>query len=505
MVVARCVLMGLLLAAGAATAAENPIREWRVAHEQELVEEFTALLAIPNLAHDRENIWRNAELIVSMMQRRDLSPRLLELDDPDVPPIVYGEWRVPGATETLVLYAHYDGQPVNPDEWASSPWTPTWRDGSLAAGGKVIEVDASTKLSPDWRIYGRAASDDKAGVFAILAATDALKGARLLPTVNLRFVFEGEEEAGSPHIGALLAKYKELFGPDPWIICDGPVHSSGRKLVAFGVRGDANVDLTVYGAKRPLHSGHYGNWSPNPAMRLAQLLASMKSDDGRVAIAGWYDDVAPLGELERRAIAEAPDSDADVMRELGIAAPEIAGMKLLEAIQLPSLNINGMRSGNVGDQASNQIPTFATAVLDLRFVKGNDPARQYARLVSHVEKQGYFVIDREPTDAERAAHPLIATMKLRPGSYAASRTAMDLPIAKAVAAAVESAAGAPIVRFPTMGGSLPLVVITDVLGAPTINVPIANHDNNQHAENENLRLGNLWDGIEIMAAVMQVR
>jgi acetylornithine deacetylase/succinyl-diaminopimelate desuccinylase-like protein len=498
-------LVGLLLAAGGAAAAENPVRAWRVGHERELVQEFTGLLSIPNLAHDRENIRRNAELIVSMMQRRGLSPRLLELDDPGVPPIVYGEWRVPGAKGTLVFYAHYDGQPVNPDEWASSPWTPTWRDASLAAGGKVIEVDASAKFSPDWRIYGRAASDDKAGVFAILAATDALKGAGLMPTVNLRFVFEGEEEAGSPHLAALLAKHKRLFGPDPWIICDGPVHSSGRKLVAFGVRGDANVDLTVYGANRPLHSGHYGNWSPNPAMRLSKLLASMKTDDGRVAIAGWYDDVAPLGELERRAIAEAPDSDADVMRELGIAAPEIAGMKLLEAIQLPSLNVNGMRSGNVGDQASNQIPTSATAVLDLRLVKGNDPTRQYARLKSHVEKQGYFVVEREPTDAERAAHPLIATMKLRPGGYAASRTAMDLPIAKAIAAAVEFAAGAPIVRFPSMGGSLPLVVITDVLGAPTINVPIANHDNNQHAENENLRLGNLWDGIEIMAAVMRVR
>ena len=180
-------------------------------------------------------------------------------------------------------------------------------------------------------------------------------------------------------------------------------------------------------------------------------------------------------------------------------------MSLLDAIQLPSLNINGMRAANVGEQASNVIPATATAVLDLRLVKGNDPERQYARLKAHVVRQGYTVLEREPNDAERAAHALIATMRLRPGAYAASRTPMDLPIAKSVADAVASAAGAPIVRFPSMGGSLPLVVITDVLGAPTINVPIANHDNNQHAENENLRLGNLWDGIEIMAAVMRVR
>jgi len=498
------ILIVLLAAATSAAAADNPVRTWREAHERELIAEFTTLLAIPNLARDRVNIRRNADLIVRMMERRGLSPALLELDDPDVPPVVFGEWKVPGAKRTLVLYAHYDGQPVNPADWATDPWTPTWRDGTLASGGKVIEVGADAKFSPDWRIYGRAASDDKAGVFAILAATDALKAAKLSPTVNLRFVFEGEEEAGSPHLRAILTKHKARFGSDPWVICDGPVHSSGRKLIAFGVRGDANVDLTVYGAKRPLHSGHYGNWSPNPALRLAKLLSSMKSDDGRVTVAGWYDDVAPLGELERRALAEAPAVDADVMRELGLAASETKGMSLLEAIHQPSLNINGMRSANVGDQASNVIPTTATAVLDLRLVKGNDPERQYRRLVAHVEKQGYHVIDREPTDDERLAHALIATMTLRPGAYAASRTAMDLPISQAVAAAVESAAGAPIVRFPSMGGSLPLVVITEVLGADTIGVPIANHDNNQHAENENLRLGNLWDGIETMAAVMRV-
>jgi acetylornithine deacetylase/succinyl-diaminopimelate desuccinylase-like protein len=192
------------------------------------------------------------------------------------------------------------------------------------------------------------------------------------------------------------------------------------------------------------------------------------------------------------------------MRELGLAETEIRGLSLLDAINLPSLNINGMRAANVGEQASNVIPATASAELDLRLVKGNDPTRQYQRLVAHVEKQGYFVIEREPTDAERTTHALIATMKLEPGAYAASRTPMDLPIARAVAAAVESAAGDRIVRLPTMGGSLPLVVITDVLGADTLNVPIANHDNNQHAENENIRLGNLWDGIEIMAAVMRI-
>jgi acetylornithine deacetylase/succinyl-diaminopimelate desuccinylase-like protein len=272
--------------------------------------------------------------------------------------------------------------------------------------------------------------------------------------------------------------------------------------VVFGVRGDVNVDLTVYGAVRPLHSGHYGNWSPNPAMRLARLLATMTDSTGRVLVRGWYDDVEPLGAAERQALAEAPASDSALLAELGLARADGAGRPLVELINQPSLNVNGMASGNVGALARNVIPTTATAVLDLRLVKGNDHARQVARLREHVRRQGYHVLDREPTPAERRAHPLLATLTARPGAYNAERTAMDLPVARLVGDAVAGTSSQPVVRLPTLGGSLPLAIFREVLGAPTITVPIANHDNNQHAENENLRVGNLWDGIETMAAIM---
>jgi acetylornithine deacetylase/succinyl-diaminopimelate desuccinylase-like protein len=275
--------------------------------------------------------------------------------------------------------------------------------------------------------------------------------------------------------------------------------------VVFGVRGDVNVDVTVYGAKRPLHSGHYGNWAPNPAMLLAHLLASMKDDAGRVLIAGWYDGVEPLGTAEQRAIAEAPAYDDELRSQLGFARAEGAGKSLLELINQPSLNINGMSSGDVGALARNVIPTTATAVLDLRLVKGNDHRRQVQLLVDHIRKQGFYVIDRDPNEDERKQHPLIAKVTTRSGGYNAERTRMDLPISMALTTAVQSTSARPIVRLPTAGGSLPLSIITDHLRTVTMTVPIANYDNNQHAENENIRLQNLWDGIETMAAVMTMK
>jgi len=487
--------------------AQNPIRDYRRAHEHAILKEFMDLLAIPNVASDQVNIRRNAAALVAMMQRRKLQPRLLEASDKSAPPAVYGEWKTPGATRTLIFYAHYDGQPTDERYWTGTlPWAPQLRRTALETGGRVVEVPGPNEaINPEWRLYARSAADDKAGVMAILTSFDALiaSGAKL--TSNIKFFFDGEEEAGSPHLAEILRSNKQLLQSDAWIICDGPVHQSGRKQVVFGVRGDTNVDVTVYGAKRPLHSGHYGNWAPNPALTLARLLASMKDESGRVKIAGWYDNVEPLGELERRAIAEAPQYDDTLRSQLGLARTEGSGKSLLELINEPSLNINGISSGDVGALARNIIPTTASAVLDLRLVKGNDHLRQVERLVEHIRKQGFHVIDRDPTNEERQRHSWIARVTPREGGYNAERTRMDLPISIAVVAAVQSTSDQPIVRLPTSGGSLPLSVITDNLATVTLTVPIANYDNNQHAENENLRLQNLWDGIETMAAIMTMK
>ncbi|HEU4766477.1 MAG TPA: M20/M25/M40 family metallo-hydrolase, partial [Pyrinomonadaceae bacterium] len=291
-------LLALLAVPVCAQTTQEKVREYRRANEHQLLREYTEFLSLPNVANDIDNIRRNAARIMEMMRQRGLNPRLLEGSSPSTPPAVYGEWKTPGAQRTLLFYAHYDGQPTDPKQWTGSqPWQPVLRSAALEAGGQIIPTPASgSPIDPQWRLYARSASDDKAGVMAILTAFAALQAKGVALNSNIKFFFEGEEEDGSPHLDEILKRHKGVLEADVWIICDGPVHQSGRKQVVFGVRGDTNVDVTVYAAKRPLHSGHYGNWSPNPAMLLTRLLATMKDDEGRVTIDGWYSDVEPLGE-----------------------------------------------------------------------------------------------------------------------------------------------------------------------------------------------------------------
>ncbi len=475
------------------------VRAYRSAHEAQIIGELVDLLSIPNVASDAVNIRRNAAKLIDMMGRRGIESRLLEGSGP---PAIFGELKTPGATGTIGFYAHYDGQPVEPSKWATDPFKPTLRDKPLEAGGRVIPFPkVGEQFDPEWRLYARSASDDKAPIIAMFAALDALKASRANPTANLKFLFDGEEEAGSPHLGDIVARNAALLGADAWICADGPVHQSRRQQLYFGVRGIVKVDVTVYGANRALHSGHYGNWSPNPAMRLAKLLAGMKDDSGRVLIEGFYNGAEPLGEEEKKALKEMPSTDSELMREYGLAGTEGAGRPLAELINEPSLNIDGLRSEDVGRESRTIIPAEATATVDLRLVKGIEPHRQVERLIAHIKKQGYFVVTGEPDLETRLKHPLIARVVSEEG-YPAVRTPMNLPIVKKIIGAVEQAIGKRPVMLPTMGGSGPLWAIDVATKAPQVGVPIVNHDNNQHSSNENLRIQNLWDGIEIFAALM---
>jgi acetylornithine deacetylase/succinyl-diaminopimelate desuccinylase-like protein len=491
-------LFALFLFALAIVSAQNPAsqaaREWRQQHERAIMDEFVSLLAIPNIAADRANIQRNAETIAAMMQKRGIAAKLVSV--PGGNPVVFGEIKTSGARRTIVFYAHYDGQPLDPKEWATPPFTPTLRDRQIERDGQVIALPAAGKpFDPEWRLYARGSADDKAPIIAMLAAMDAIHAAGLKLKSNVKFAFEGEEEAGS----VTLAANKELFAGDVWLSCDGPLHQTRRQSITFGARGISTVDITVYGPRGELHSGHYGNWAPNPAMMLVQLLASMKDAGGRVLVDHFYDGIEPLSETEKRAVAEAPDVDADLMREFWLGSTENAPMKLAELITLPSLNIRGMASSRVGNQASNVIPATATVTIDMRLVKGMDPRQTADRLIEHVRKQGFFVVDQEPSAEVRRAHPKVALI-VRRNAENPHRVSMDLPISQEVIRTVESARG-PAVKIPTSGGTGPDVAEA-VLGMTEIGIPIGNHDNNQHSYNENLRLQNLWDGIELMAALL---
>jgi len=473
-------------------------------HQFELIEEFKTLLSIPNVAANPAGLKENALWIQQYMQSKGIeNTSLLILDKDNVPPVIYGEVKVPGAKETIIFYAHYDGQPVDTTKWFKGvhPFKPSLYTNSIDQGGIVTNwIEKGNVYNSNARIYGRGASDDKAGVMAIINAYASLKKLGIAPAVNIKFFFEGEEEAGSPNLEELLNKYKSILSADQWIICDGPVHQSSRKQLVMGVRGDTHLELTVFGPKRPLHSGHYGNWVLNPAMELARLLASMKNEKGEITIKGFYDDVTPLIPAEKEALSKIPAVEAQLKNELGINATERAGA-LNDALQLPSLNVNGFQSAGVGKYSANVIPTKAIASIDLRLVKGNDWKRQQDKVINHIKAQGFFVTDKEPTDDQRKQNEKICMVVASDG-YNAQKTSMDNIYVKRIAKAIQSATNESPVMLPTLGGSLPLFIFEKTLNTSPITVPIANHDNNQHAENENIKLKNFFDGVKMFSSIM---
>lgn len=490
---------------------QSPVKQYVSApkNQHQWLQEYRAFLSIPNVLGDSLNMLRNAGMIVDMLTKRGVqNSKLLFSSKPRSAPAVYGEVISPGATITIAFYAHYDGQPVNPRQWAEGlqPFTPVLMSDRLDKGGKIIGFpQAQESINPQWRLYARGAADDKAGVFAIMAAYESIVGSSLKPAVNIKFFFEGEEEAGSINLAEIFRKNKDMLKADLWVICDGPRHISGKQQVLFGVRGDVNIDLKVYGAKRPLHSGNYGNWAPNPAMRLVQLLATMKDKNGTVTIKGFYDDVTPLSDAEKKALASIPAVEETLRNDLALSRPDGNGKSLMELINLPTLNINGIQSANVGDMAANIIPTEATAVLDLRLVPGNDVDRQVNKVIAHIQAEGYQIIDHEPTDEERMKYPLLAKVVKRGAGYNAQRTPLDLPLAQKVIAAIQRNVDYEIIKVPSLGGSLPLYLFEELLNTKPITIPVVNYDNNQHAENENVMLQYLWEGIETMAAVMMMK
>jgi acetylornithine deacetylase/succinyl-diaminopimelate desuccinylase-like protein len=319
--------------------------------------------------------------------------------------------------------------------------------------------------------------------------------------VNVKFFFEGEEEAGSAHLRAILEKYRDLLQADAWIFGDGPVHQSGRLQAVFGLRGVVGLEVTVYGPNRPLHSGHYGNWAPNPGALVANLVASMRDDDGAVKVAGFYDDVVPISAAERQALAGLPFVDSTLRIDLGLARTEANNASLAERIMRPALNVRGIRVGGVQETGANVISTEAYASFDIRLVPAQRPEHVREVVERHIAAQGYHIVREAPDSATRARYPRIARLEWE-GGYPAQRTSMDSEFARALLAALSDGAPEPPLAVPTLGGSLPAYLFTEVLGAQLITLPIANHDNNQHAANENLRLGNLWNGIEVYAALL---
>jgi acetylornithine deacetylase/succinyl-diaminopimelate desuccinylase-like protein len=470
----------------------DAIGSWVAAHRGPILDDLKALLSLPNDATDHPAMRRNAEWIVAELEERGARAELLETAGSG--PYLYaelapGDGPPEGPPLTILFYCHYDGQPVDPSKWTrGAPYAP------------ALEGNPS---DPDARIYARSASDAKGPIIALLAAIDALRSAGIPRTVHLKLILDPEEEISSPHLRGLLAGYAELLRSDLMIFADGPVFPTGKPTLVFGVRGIVTVTLELYGPASALHSGHYGNWAPNPAEKLSRLIASMKDAEGRVLVAGFYDGVEPLGSEAQAALERIPAVEPALMDALLIARPDGGGRSLQDLINLPSLNLRGLRAGSVGDEARTIVPSSAIAEIDMRLVKGVTPDSQVARLREHIGKQGFFVVDREPTAEERRAHPLVLRLTRETG-IPASRTSMETPLSLAVTAAVRRAVEGEVIMLPTLGGTGPLSLFEEALALPVYTVPIVNHDNNQHGPDENLRLGNLWRGIAIYASLLRL-
>lgn len=245
--------------AGAANLRDT-VRAWREAHERGIVTEFVTLLSLPNVATNLADVDKNAAYIEEQLTARGFEVQLLRAT-PGTPASVFGERKVPGAKRTVIFYAHYDGQPIGQKGWISNPFQPSMRT-ALPEATPIDWRGATGPLDPNWRLFARSAGDDKASIQAMLSALDALKAAHIKPTVNIKLLYEGEEEQGSPHFSALVARNLDLLKGDLLIMGDGPMHQSGKQMVNFGNRGIASVTLTVYGPTKPLHDGHYGSWAP---------------------------------------------------------------------------------------------------------------------------------------------------------------------------------------------------------------------------------------------------
>jgi acetylornithine deacetylase/succinyl-diaminopimelate desuccinylase-like protein len=497
----RPILTALLLAtplhAGPADQLREAVRGWRQANEHRLLADISHFAAMPSIASNLADVDRNADFLEAQLKSRGFAVQQLRAR-PGTPASVFAERRTPGATRTILFYAHYDGQPVNQPGWLDPPFTPTLRSAPPASAR--IDLAPGAAIDKDWRLHGRATADDKSTIAVTLWALDALAAKGLKPSVNIKILWEGEEEAGSPNFGTIVRANKALLAADLLVMGDGPMHQSGRPLVSGGNRGIIDFEATVYGPARALHDGHYGNWVPSPTVMIADLVMQLRDENGHIKVPGLASEVRPLSASDKAALAALPAVEAQLKDDLALGR-NIGTARIADGYLAPTLNVRAIHGGDTRSPAANAIPTMAWASFDIRLAPGQTMAHVRETTEAHLAAQGWHIIRTDPDAATRKAHPKLLKLIWGDGGSVAVKVALDTPAAKAVIDAITRVGGAPV-QMPLMGGTTPFAEIVEALGAPMIGVAVANADDNQHAANENIRIGNLWDGIEIYAALL---
>ena len=467
------------------------ITGWADENKHQALQTLKELLSIPNDAHYPEHVEMNFEWCKNSFSKRGFTLTRLQTAET---PLLLAEKSWKGNKETILIYLQIDGQPVDTSFWSQpSPYDPVLKEKSNG-DWKIIPWEwADNGWNDEWRIFGRSASDAKGPVAMFLTAFDILESRGINPNFNIKVIMDFEEENGSPNLPAAVVSYHELLKSDALIILDGPRHITNRPTLTFGARGIATITLTLFGPKTPQHSGHYGNYVPNPAIRMSQLIGSMKDENGIVTIAGYYDGITISKEVEA-ILKEVPDDESFIRNNLGIANTDRVSDSYQKSLQYPSLNVRGLSAGWVGDKVRTIIPDRAIAEIDVRLVVESDPDRMISLIRDHIEKQGYHLLASEPTEEERQKFPKLIRFESEV-SYLAFRTDFDSRVGTWLTKALTRTFGTEPIRQRTSGGSIPISPFVTTLGIPAVTVPTVNRDNNQHSPNENLRLGNLREGI----------
>jgi acetylornithine deacetylase/succinyl-diaminopimelate desuccinylase-like protein len=460
---------------------------------------FRDFLALPNDGNYSDQIDINVAWGLKKMKALGLESRVVTSKEIKH---VYSEKSYHKNAPWMLFYIQMDGQPVDSLAWfQDSPYQAVLKqcDGDDCA---IIPWDRlKTDWNPDWKIFARSASDSKGPAIAFLSALEILNEQKIKPAFNIKVIMDFQEELGSPSLPALVEANKELLKAEAMLIMDGARHLSNLPTLTFGARGIATMTLTVYGGSGDLHSGQYGNYAPNPAFKLARLLAAMKDEDGRVLIPGYYDGVE-LSEKEKAILNDLPEDESEIIKTLGIAAPEKVGATYQEALQYPSLNIRGMRAAWVGKEVRTLIPAEALAEIDMRLVPETPAERQIALVRKFISDQGFHIVEAPPTNEERAIYPNLIMVKHREGSKP-FRTKLDSPLGDWLGSAMDRTFGqGNYVRTRATGGSQPIAPFITTLDIPAISIRIPNPDNSIHAPNENIRLGNFLEGIEMCLGVL---
>ncbi len=484
------------------SASINPAATQKAA--QASLHEWMDVLTLPNDSNVAADIQKNAEWFKAALEKRGFTVKLLP--NQGKPMLLATATPIPGNAKTVLIYGHMDGQAVKPSEWEQeSPWKPVLKERGADGSWKQLPTEQlyGSAPNPEWRVFARSSSDDKAPIIMLIAALDGLKAQGINPSVNVKILLDSEEEKGSPTLGQVIQENLNDLKADALLVLDGPMHASNQPTLVFGNRGIAQATLTVYGASQDLHSGHYGNFAANPAFTMANLLTSMKDADGRVLVKGYYDGIQ-FDAATQAVMKAVPDDEATLRKRLGIATAEKVGNNYQEAMQYPSLNVRGLQIAEVGDKARTVVPAQAIAELDLRTVPETPPERLQALLRAHIEAQGFHLIDGAPTAEMRAQYPKLASLKMGgvSASSSAVRTDLNAPIGDWLRSGMRNAWGQAPVQIRMMGGTVPTGAAVQALKVPFVIVPMVNADNNQHSKNENMRLGNYFDGVKSLSFIL---